>query len=237
MVRLPALIDDLAKHDTRGRPTVQLIARNVREHGLIQTTKRGRGAAEMSVADAAALLIGVCVADTPSTAPEAVRIFTSLEPEFPNFAETGHAPEELPSPLREVTAASTFGEALSSLIAGADGIATLSDLSIQNVVAGYRARGGPAPQVSDLNKFEFSVGFRIMERIGYVAVSWAERGDAKLTLFGRTFSEQPSKLQRRPGTEHVDRRVEVNLGPNTFIRLGRLLKVRDVPEPPIAKRT
>ena len=229
MARLPALIDNLAKHDTRGKPTVELIARTIREDGLIRTTKRGRGAAEMSASDAVALLIGLCVAETPSAAPQAVRIFLSLVPTIPLHADTGQRADELPSPLSHVAKASSFGDALSALIAEGESIVTLSNKSIQNMVLASRSRGGINPKASDLDRFTFSVGFQITERRGYIAVNWADKEDGSTALFGRSFGELSSVPKRQPNDARVDKIIEVNLGANTFIRLGRLLKVQTPP--------
>lgn len=78
MARLPALVDALAAADGRPRGAVDHVARAVREAGYIQTTKRGRGAAEMTVQDAAALLIGLYGARDPASAAEAVEAMDKL---------------------------------------------------------------------------------------------------------------------------------------------------------------
>ena len=110
MARLPALIDDLAAHDPRGRPTVELIARNIREAGLITTTKRGRGAAEMTARDAAALLIGLCCSDGPKDAADAVRKFSSLvsDPESMNEMTEEDFPEAVMQMLSSTTLVDCF---------------------------------------------------------------------------------------------------------------------------------
>lgn len=79
MARLPALVDALAAIDDRPRGALDFVARAVREAGFIQTTKRGRGAAEMTAADAAAFLLGCYGAREPTTAAEAVATLTRLE--------------------------------------------------------------------------------------------------------------------------------------------------------------
>lgn len=73
MARLPALIDALAAADGRPRRSVDHVAREVREAGLIQTTKRGRGAAAMTPVDAAYLMLGLYGAQTPGDAKAAAQ--------------------------------------------------------------------------------------------------------------------------------------------------------------------
>jgi hypothetical protein len=63
MARFPALVDTLAMVDGRERGVLDHMGREVREAGLIQTTKRGRGSAEMTSLDAAHLILGVYGAD------------------------------------------------------------------------------------------------------------------------------------------------------------------------------
>lgn len=91
MARLPALVDALAAVDGRERGVLDHMAREIREAGLIQTTKRGRGSAEMSSLDAAHLLLGVYGSNGRGTAAEAASIFGSLQ--------VLHLPNETSSPI------------------------------------------------------------------------------------------------------------------------------------------
>lgn len=78
MARLPALVDALTQVDGRERVVIDNVARAVREGGWIQTTKRGRGAAEMTAGDAAALVVGLYGAGGMVEAPGAVERFGQL---------------------------------------------------------------------------------------------------------------------------------------------------------------
>lgn len=78
MARLPALVDALAAVDGRERGVIDHMAREIREAGLIQTTKRGRGSAEMSSLDAAHLILGIYGSDGRGTAAEAARSLGQL---------------------------------------------------------------------------------------------------------------------------------------------------------------
>lgn len=80
MARLPALVDALAEHDRRGRPTIAHIARQVRDSGLITSVKRGAGAATMTFDDAATLLMAACGDSSPQGAVQAVNSLRSLRP-------------------------------------------------------------------------------------------------------------------------------------------------------------
>lgn len=59
MAKLSDLIRTVAAATGEAESSVNVIARNLREHGLIATGGRGRQAATMSAADAASLLLGV----------------------------------------------------------------------------------------------------------------------------------------------------------------------------------
>lgn len=78
MARLPALVDVIASVDDRPRGAIDFVARAVREAGFIQTTKRGRGAAEMTAADAAALLLGCYGSREPTQAVDTLQGFAEL---------------------------------------------------------------------------------------------------------------------------------------------------------------
>lgn len=79
MARLPAMVDALAAIDDRPRGALDFIARAVREAGFIQTTKRGRGAAGMTAADAAAFLLGCYGSREATSAAEAVAALSALQ--------------------------------------------------------------------------------------------------------------------------------------------------------------
>jgi hypothetical protein len=78
VAKLPALVSALASCDDRDLPTLEHIARVIREAGLLPTTKRGSGAADMGPKEAALLLIGANSAASPRGAAEAVRLYRDL---------------------------------------------------------------------------------------------------------------------------------------------------------------
>lgn len=78
MARLPALIDLLTKLPGAERKTLELQARTLREAGLLSPSKRGVGAAAMTIADAAVLLLAHMATDSAASAPEIVQRFSSL---------------------------------------------------------------------------------------------------------------------------------------------------------------
>src|SRR5437667_12752807 len=79
MATLTDLVETIAQAEGMEPATVALIARNVREAGLITTAGRGRSAAKMSSADATNLLIAVNATITAREAPQTVRICRLLE--------------------------------------------------------------------------------------------------------------------------------------------------------------
>ena len=90
MARLPALIEAIARHDRRGQATIAHIARQVRDEGLIRSSKRGVGAAIMTVKDAAI--------NSAKTREEAAAALDEVVPfiEIPDMALTkGLAPTGL----------------------------------------------------------------------------------------------------------------------------------------------
>jgi hypothetical protein len=113
MARLPQLIDAVSKTSGRDRSSVEHWARAIREAGLITTTKRGVGAANMTTRDAANLLIGLCGADTPREAAKAVHEFRSLKV-FAPWSESG----EFFDVYERIKDAPDFGNAIEELMEG-----------------------------------------------------------------------------------------------------------------------
>jgi hypothetical protein len=114
MAKLPALVRALLPLDGREYPTLDLIARTVREAGLISTTKRGSGASEMTARDAANLLIGMHAVQSPKLAAHAVVQFRPLR----RLARPDGEADALPNGTghKAIRDAETFGEALDALI-------------------------------------------------------------------------------------------------------------------------
>lgn len=114
MAKLPKLIEALAEVDERPRSTLEYIARTVREGGELPTTKRGSGAAEMTLRDAANFLIGASVAEaSPKDAPKLVRLYRALSVQaYTQPAEDG----EMKRVATHISKSKTFGDALERLI-------------------------------------------------------------------------------------------------------------------------
>jgi hypothetical protein len=78
MANLSDLARTIAEVEGIDEATVSLIARYVREDGLIATQGRGLSAAQMTLADATNLLIGVNATSVAASAPQAVRAYRRL---------------------------------------------------------------------------------------------------------------------------------------------------------------
>ena len=107
MARLPELCAALAKVDGRDAAAIGRIARVVREAGLITTTKRGVGAADMTAADAANLIIALEGCEAAKDAVAAVRRFRAAK-----RLRFKSSPTLKFEPYRSIDAATNFGEAL-----------------------------------------------------------------------------------------------------------------------------
>lgn len=115
MARLPALVDAIAAHDPRERPTLAHIARQVRNAGLIESTKRGAGAARMTFRDAATLVIGAYGDTNPAGAVGAVERMRAFTPEAPDMLAANKA-EDLPEHLIWLRDAGGFADTLEKMI-------------------------------------------------------------------------------------------------------------------------
>lgn len=116
MARLPAFVDALARTDReRDRSTIDNIARAVREEGLLPTVSSGRGAAKLTAANAADLLIAVHAVVPRAKAAQATRQIRSLR----RMAASSGGEHGFYKALGE---AETFGDALVILIEQAPAI-------------------------------------------------------------------------------------------------------------------
>jgi hypothetical protein len=106
MATLTELIDTIAAVEGLERSTVNLVARYVREAGLITTHGRGTSAARMNITDAANLLIGVNATTAAKDAARTVSAYRELESyEF--------RAKEDPRPAQKY---GTLGEAIEQLV-------------------------------------------------------------------------------------------------------------------------
>jgi hypothetical protein len=78
MALLSALVKAIAEVEGIDEVQVGWVARHLREAGQISQAGRGRGAAHMSSADAASLLIGVNTATNAKNGAETVRLYRNL---------------------------------------------------------------------------------------------------------------------------------------------------------------
>lgn len=96
MAKLPAIIDLIAKHDTRSVPTITNYARVLREAGYLPKGKRGRGAPDLHPLEVADLVIGLAGASDAVDAPYAVEILREaklnpkIELEHEGIVDAGH---------------------------------------------------------------------------------------------------------------------------------------------------
>jgi len=192
---LERLVATIADVDGIGAERVRAIARVMREAGLIATRGRGMSAAEMSVGDAANLLIAVNVADTARTAPEMVKRYRRLR-------------------ASSKTWSAYFGTEFEKLLAAAR-IGTMAD-SVAHLV---RLAPGRSPLVSnryDAEEYEFEIGFRkpLPAVTIYVAAPRGERPDAI------RFSERAENSSAIVS----DRIVGVAITERTIFAVGELLR-------------
>jgi hypothetical protein len=109
MTTLSELVNTIAKVEGIDPATVTLIARSVREAGLITTGGRGPSAARMTYRDAANLIIAVNASPTAREAPHTVQVYRALESWSRSFTYAGQKAER-PKLLGQ------FGDALETLI-------------------------------------------------------------------------------------------------------------------------
>jgi hypothetical protein len=105
MATLSELVNTIAAVEGIDPATAALIARYIREAGLISTGGRGPSAAMMNVRDAANLLIGVNTATAAIEAENMVRAYRELE-----------AKDFTPGPPAAARKYGTFGEAIEQLL-------------------------------------------------------------------------------------------------------------------------
>jgi len=138
MAKLSDLIPTLAQVLPMPEQTVAVIARGLRQERLLSTGGRGPGAADMTPEDCARLLLAIMATDQAKDTVRAVQTFWN----FPvvDFHCCDSAVEEeqddwlpLPTAIRGLATAKTFGEMLAGLVAAArDGalVAALSGVAL-----------------------------------------------------------------------------------------------------------
>lgn len=244
MAKLPALVSAVAKIDGRARETVDHIARVIRERGYITTGKRGGGAAEMTVREAANLLIALNGADTPKEAPAAIDRFRSLRQwaivgsGSPGSAQLAKY-ENYPQAIKNVMDVHTFGEALDSLIE-----------DVPDLVACLRQYCHDA--YNDIEPAKLDENFFGSLRLGLFGLEITfERYAAKIELYTMYGSERRVEFEarfmqdqdREPGfygNAWPDRRISVTFGVPTLIAVWQVLhpneKLPAIPDVKLGER-
>ena len=204
MARLPALVNSLARTDGRPRVTLEVIARAIREAGLIATTQRGEGAAHMTVRDAANFLIGANAVQSPKLAADAARQFRTLKQTPHGRGGTGV--------FGELGACPTFGEAAELLIAKAEEI----DLVFYDWTR--RAFGEERQDEWRLIGPTLSVTFTLGVEI---AVHFPSEDGPRLGHFFRFLADAGGLFDRSYGALDIgpDRRVATTIGLPTLCAL------------------
>ena len=218
MARLPALVADLAAHDRRGQPTVEVIARTIRERGLISTTKRGRGAADMTTEDAAALLVALCVSESPASAPDTTSRFLALQaipPDTYIISPIGSVPEII---------ALIAGEAqlhglITLLLTHID---KFIELRLASASYGASSQQSDLPPDAGLYAFQSEFIFEPLLQKAEFYLRWRDESSAGVEQhYTQQFRKLPPSLA---DIEYDDRTVRVSLGWRTLMRVGTLLR-------------
>lgn len=149
MARLPAVAEIFARHDTRSLPTINNYARELRNAGYLPKGKRGAGAAHLTPADAANLVMALAAAPEAVNGPftvDALRAATVVSDAYLDGGVTVDAADCL-AQWSLANPGNTFGGVLEALIAGEpqhrdnDGsLPSLTNMSVQifEVVPGIR---------------------------------------------------------------------------------------------------
>lgn len=229
MARLPALVDVLGEFDIRGRSTVEHIARVIREDGLIQTTKRGRGAAQMTAEDAASLLIGLNATEVPKDAANAVRRLAEQHlvrsQKFRDMMTASSCPDLMARLARQTT----FGKAITFLISAAPDFRLLADEMRASADSRSPDRIFELSLYNSepLHGFLLKVTFHPPLPIALIRFELEDTaGSTRQFLFRYgTMSSLKKEEVDRIGTS--DRKVEVSIGLRTFERLHNLLEANE----------
>jgi hypothetical protein len=221
MATLTELVDTIAKVEGVDRSRVNLIARYIREAGLIETGGRGSSAANMSVADAANLLIGVNAATNASDAARVVRKYRAFEAYEARF-------EADPTPA---STRGLFGEAIEGLVEGACWGRLPEEFLRSDVSRDLREHfsRGHVQITLRFRKPDHSVTLRMSTRFhpdydptGDVSEEWREVGIGQ-TLFVK-FLPPGSRATRKKKVVPGDRVEETAIGFRTIAAVGKLLR-------------
>jgi hypothetical protein len=216
MATLSELVDAIADVEGIDPATVTLIARYIREAGLISTGGRGPSAAAMGLTDAANLLIGVNATTTAAESARTVAAYRELE-------------------AREFSAKSPamkygkLGEAIEQLL-NVIGVGELPETFLGRGIPPHLQKAFSTGGIEIDLKFRrsgsrLSVILRIAQRTTpATADAWqlvAESGQSVLFAFYAPRSRgPPGKKENTAG----DRVVETTIGYRTLSAVGKLLQ-------------
>jgi hypothetical protein len=230
MATLTQLVDTVAAVEGLEPSAVSLIARYVREAGLITTGGRGGSAAKMNLADAANLLIGVNATATATDAAETVSTYRNLEAySFLTIEEQGR---------RTATRYGTLGEAIEQLIDAA-GSGELPDafmhkevhLDLQDAFSRGDVHIDLRFRTSDVSAF---LQIAPLPEPDVITSAMAEEWVATTPGWHLWFAFYPPKpprtrLRGPPGKKKNrirDRIEETKIGYSTLSAVGKLLRPR-----------
>lgn len=232
MAKLPALVTEVAKIDGRPRETVEHIARVIRERGYIATGKRGGGAAEMTIRDAANLLLALNGADVPKDGPLAIDRFRSLlqfvtmPPGKGSRTQLGLY-ESYPNTIRDILNVRTFGEAMDSLIENVPGMVAsfrqyhhrkIKDIDFENHgrIRDIDPKDLDKTFYSSLRLRHFGLDVTLARYAVMIEVYTTKEGE-KIVEFVTSFIQDHDKEPSFYGNSWRDRDIEVTIGAPTLI--------------------
>ena len=207
MAKLPTLVTALSATDGRERVTLNLIARSVREAGLIATTKRGGGASDMTARDAALLVIAANAVQHPKWAAMAAA-------QFRTFKQSPHGRREQGGVFGRLAQADTLGDALAVLIEEAGAINTMFEDWVKQFSSGKAdvdSVGILRPTLS-VTFSPYYVSIRVQ----------ACNGEDHEWLFDPDVNLMFVEFYTFPGGD-PDRIVSTTIGLSTFLSLHRAL--------------
>lgn len=230
MATLPVLVTAMAEVDGRDRKSVEHLGRVIREAGYITSGKRGGGAPDMTVREAANLIIALNGADMPKDAPTAIDRFRSLKQWYRGTADDFRARSDeysdLPKPLQDVMDVHTFGEALEAVI---EDVPEMTGSFLQYLEQGYegdieRAKKN-LPGMIRLGAFGLDIVF---ERYAASIEMFTRQGSERRIEFEAHFMKDPDRLDSDfYGREWPDRRVKSTIGFHTLMTAWQTLNNGD----------
>jgi hypothetical protein len=230
MAKLPALVSALTECDERDYATLDYIARAIREAGLIPTTKRGSGASEMTVREAANLLIAANASETPKAGAMAVAHYRSLkgqdlspgeydEIEPGRFRRREHDKDGI---FGRITEAANFGEALEILIDGAPELLLSLLAFMDDAYSNYDVEGRKKLKALMLTAQQFAgveVVFNRPYPSAFVRIWSNVSGKARTHYEWRFLVDADLMMEGFYPNRHKDRSITVTVGLRTLLKL------------------